>query len=540
MKTVRCPLSIDSGWPAACLLAGSLLAGSLLATAAHADPEPAGFDRLIDLSLADASVVEVLQSFASIAGVELKAPETVHGEVTLELDDVPIRLALHQTCRLRALRCELLPGHGDEPGQLWVRSVADDESGVPAGFFETLSLSLAGASGREVLEAFSKIAGRPVHIEPGELAPIHLELRHVPWPLALLEICDLAGCEVSWGSRWRVTPGSPPSGRRRSLDLDGAPLEDVLRSLTGDPIWGSLGPLRLEIPTELAADVRVPVSAKVEAAPWPELLAALCNPAGLVCGVRYGDPGVLEVGPAPGAKEAPRAGIEPTPPSTTGASLGLRWSRGGRLLAAEPVTLDWEHPAAELTDGEGGRLRVVWIPFEPGHQELLPIAYRCDRAELTLLPLLALPPGPASRSAGGSHELRLEAVEELPETASSRRTPDACSSGDGTPLKVALASRSTSELPPPSPELSLEARVGALLLLVSAEGRNPAAALVSLGDDSLGWRRLALLHPGASGDSPSTTRLEQLAIAPRSTLEILLESTDDVLVLTLPAPRARE
>ncbi len=68
---------------------------------------PLGLDEAIDMALEDASVRQVLESFGSSLGVEARIDEQVGGTVTVQLENVPIRQALDQVCKMAGCRWTL-------------------------------------------------------------------------------------------------------------------------------------------------------------------------------------------------------------------------------------------------------------------------------------------------------------------------------------------------------------------------------------------------------------------------------------------------
>ena len=125
------------------------VAAILTATAiAQLDP-----DEPIDIELKQASLVETLQSFASINGSQLDIDPAIDGSVTIALKRTPWREVLDRICTDHQLECEL---QGGEPPVMRVRRIEgvatrdmspQDETGVPASV-ETLSKQPAGADDR--------------------------------------------------------------------------------------------------------------------------------------------------------------------------------------------------------------------------------------------------------------------------------------------------------------------------------------------------------------------------------------------------------
>ncbi len=78
---------------------------------AHRDPyQKQYFGELIDLSLKDADLVEILRSFAEIGGFNLIIQPGVQGKVTAELKQVPWDQALEQILKINNLGMEITGG----------------------------------------------------------------------------------------------------------------------------------------------------------------------------------------------------------------------------------------------------------------------------------------------------------------------------------------------------------------------------------------------------------------------------------------------
>lgn len=61
----------------------------------------------IDMELEDADLQQVLQAFGAIVQARVVIDETLEGEVTIELHDTPVRLALDSLCRIHGCTWEL-------------------------------------------------------------------------------------------------------------------------------------------------------------------------------------------------------------------------------------------------------------------------------------------------------------------------------------------------------------------------------------------------------------------------------------------------
>lgn len=116
------PLALASPAPAAQAAGPVVEGGSAPALARQVAPgsvvvidqgrQPAWRGEPISLSLKDADLVEVLRSFARLAGVNLIIDPGVKGKVTLELKDVPWDQALYVILKTHGLAAEI-------DGRIW-------------------------------------------------------------------------------------------------------------------------------------------------------------------------------------------------------------------------------------------------------------------------------------------------------------------------------------------------------------------------------------------------------------------------------------
>ncbi|MEM9554567.1 MAG: hypothetical protein AAGC60_09925 [Acidobacteriota bacterium] len=198
-----------------------LFVSSALAYVASAEPQ-VDWEQEISLSLRDADLIEVMSSFSAIAGGELVADEELEGAVTIELVAVPFARSIDRVCVAQGLACYWVDG---SPPTLEVKS--PDVGFV--GFADSLQLSLRDADLVDVLESMRAITQDALALETGLAGSISVELRKVPWPVALEEICRLGGCRVDWGSRpIRVAPATVPRrrGEPGSATMDAADAKD--------------------------------------------------------------------------------------------------------------------------------------------------------------------------------------------------------------------------------------------------------------------------------------------------------------------------
>lgn len=166
----------------------------LLAHLVLVHPATAQHDPPVDLSLKGAPLSDVLASFAAVGGVELDASPDVTGLVDTELDGVPWTTALTLVCHSHRLACR----------------VTEDRLEVrPVGFAgaQPIDMSLREAPLVATLEAFARVAGAPIEIDPAVEGTVTVELDGVPWPDALVATCRVGGCRTAWtDSGVRITP----------------------------------------------------------------------------------------------------------------------------------------------------------------------------------------------------------------------------------------------------------------------------------------------------------------------------------------------
>ncbi len=111
-------------------------------------------DPLLNLSLREAPLGDVLRSFGSILEREVILPEGLDGHVTLEVANTPASLLLEEVCRLNDCGIENLATEG-EPLRVVARSGASPR----------VDLELVGAGLRETLQGLTAL---PILGETGE------------------------------------------------------------------------------------------------------------------------------------------------------------------------------------------------------------------------------------------------------------------------------------------------------------------------------------------------------------------------------------
>jgi type II secretory pathway component GspD/PulD (secretin) len=87
-------------------------AGMSAATHTELTPRFASGNKVVNLSLQDADLREVLQTLAKIGGISIVIDPEVKGTVTAELSDVPWQQALHTILKSHGLAVEV-------DGRLW-------------------------------------------------------------------------------------------------------------------------------------------------------------------------------------------------------------------------------------------------------------------------------------------------------------------------------------------------------------------------------------------------------------------------------------
>lgn len=100
-ESVDCTWSLASGEP------------KVLTVRSVAPGEPASpsrLDELIDISLRDADVVEVLRMVASMINARLQLDPSLEGTVTVEIQDVPVRQFLDHLCYVGGCQWRIVPG----------------------------------------------------------------------------------------------------------------------------------------------------------------------------------------------------------------------------------------------------------------------------------------------------------------------------------------------------------------------------------------------------------------------------------------------
>ena len=472
-----------------------------LAQASQLDNEP------IAMSLKDASLVAVLESFATILGGESAIDPAVTGSVTIELDNVPWRKALGDICQQHSINCEILPG---AKPVLRVRPLDLMEGfALEAGLPEAIDLSLKKADLKETMRSFGLIAGRTVEVDEGVEGSVTLSLYGAPWSVVLEEVCDLEGCAVlRRGEVLRIGKRELASKRRADLELKEVDLAEALGIIAGLPLFDPLGVPEVRLGEEVAGTVTV----DLKNASWVEILDAAVGPLGLEWKFYYGIPSRLDVGVKAAKGKPQKAYLSPHPSrGSEGVELHQRFFPAAAAPEESVARYNWQHSSQGLSAADGWRFQTSWIPFGPKLQVIVPMLVRCEEGEASdevhlfnpvLLPIEA---GWSARYEGMIVELEppgegVEATERKPSEDTLCEATGKITSqvvmreiGDGASAKA-------------SSSFFLPRQVGAYLMLKA--GRDQVAAVMSLGR-LRGQARLAVVEPDGAGG----VKLEEQRVA---------------------------
>lgn len=480
---------------------------------------------LIDMSLRDASLVDVLQSFAKISGCELKLDPEVTGTITVQLKRTPWTVALDQVCRIHQLSCEILAG---EPPVLRVRKLEADRtqpSRLP-GYKEAINLSLKGADLRAVLESMEVISGRSMTIDEGIDGEVTLHVVQAPWPVVLSEICRMSGCRIEWGTEEIRIVAASEERRLHVLDLtlSQADLVTVLKSFAKLPIFGAD---QLEVEIEEGLTGALSVDLKNTA--WSLAIEEICERAGCLWEVRYGDPPVLRFSardPDQDHRDSVAVFLSHPPAGAKPPAVTARFHPPGRAAAVEgDVSFSWTRPI-HMLDAVGDdpwQAKLIWIPLGPDLQLVLPIIVRCRGTAATVEVLDPVHLPLTERWTGQRGGARLELRPAAPQTGSQARVKpvEECLPAPGITVEASLRRAGS-----PALERELRTEVGAYLLVTPPVGEpdpSPTAAVVAIGHDREGRQLLAVVTPAAGG---SGVEVEPWAIPPGETDSRIIRASD--------------
>ncbi len=445
----------------------------------------------IDMSLEDAPLVAVLQSFAKINGCELKIDPEVTGTVTVELKRTPWTDALDQVCRIHRLSCEILAG---EPPVLHVRKLESDD-GRPPGYQETINLSLKNADLRAVLESMEVISGRPVTIDDDVAGAVTMHVEQAPWTVVLSEICGMSGCRIEWGADEIRVVAAPEERRHHAINLtlEKADLVNVLKSFAKLSIFGNTGELEVEIAAALTGSV----SLDLKQTPWSVAIEEICERAGCAWEVDYGDPPVLRFSVRQDRQDPVAAFLTHPPAGAEPPAVAARFHPPGRAVAVEgDASFSWTRPI-HILDAAGDdhwQAKLTWIPLGPELQVVLPLIIHCRESTVEMLDPVKVPLSESWTGQRGGARLELR-----PAAASAGRggripPVEECLPDPGVVVEASLR-RADSKA-----DREFQTDVGAYLLVTPPEGE-PTAAVVALGQDRGDRHILAVLFPSADGSS---------------------------------------
>lgn len=444
-----------------------------------------GYIEGIELALKQAELRSTLQAFGMIGQREVIVDDDVTGTLTLFIRDAPWTVVLEEACNLSGCRVEWgeseLRIRRAEPSALYGRRASERFEHIPA------ADALAAVAGLPIFG----ILGQPELDLAGDLEePVDVELVDVNWQEALNALCDAAACE------WQLAYGAPS---RLTVKPKVAGLDDpVALPATATTLEAAAAELAralgLEIAFEPGLDPESGVRFTAANAIWRDAAADLCRQAACFWSV---EDRRLTLRPKVKALAGhPAAGAEDR-------RLAVRFHPPG---AAEPVTgmarFNWASPVRTFESGGDERwlARLSWIPFGPYLQLVLPTIIRCgEEPEVYLLEPVRLPLDEPHR------QQRNGAIVELSSPGSEDPdAPGASGAAAGGDCLEDRGDRIQATFRPGTAEetrFDVAARVGTYLLLTPpADGRRaPVAAILSLGADSRGRQRIALVQPSADG-----------------------------------------
>lgn len=181
-------------------------------------PGPRGPARL-DLDLQGHDLREVLREVARLAGITIEVAPEVHEVDTLQVVDMPWRLAVDLLAQRAGCEVEALASN-----VLWI----DQPTRISATFEDS--------DVTQVLRVLGAYAGQQVVIGPGVAGRVTVDFRDEPWPRALQTIARAVGAHlvvrpglalVRAGPAHARTEPAPSRGGRVTLELD----EDVSNAI---------------------------------------------------------------------------------------------------------------------------------------------------------------------------------------------------------------------------------------------------------------------------------------------------------------------
>lgn len=170
----------------------------------------------IDLDVVDADPKDVLQTFARILEAELELDAAMIRPVTIRLRNVRVLSALGVLCESIDCQFELVEG---DPARLRIRALASKHPErkvrprLDNPVLEPISISLAGASLRDVLRSFVRIMEVEVDLPENIEGRVTIEMQDVPAGEALDQIC------AQNGLTWRLIEDERNGLKVRRLEI---------------------------------------------------------------------------------------------------------------------------------------------------------------------------------------------------------------------------------------------------------------------------------------------------------------------------------
>lgn len=519
-----------------------LLAGPL---ASALSARQIGDDEAINLDLAEAPLVQILESFAKISGSELAAEPGLAGLVTLKMT-APWTEVFDRVCRDHGLYCEILAG---EPQVLRVR-LADEARGgslpdriaLPAGYQQAINMSLKAADLRETLQSFATISGYSMDLPEALSGSVTVNVEGYPWPVLLSELSRLNGYRVVWGEKSvdfvELTAEEKKELELINMSLEDAPVEPIVKVFGQIPHFFGFENVKMEFDEALAGRT---VTVELHQVDYMQTLDIVCGQLGCDWGLRYGDPVVVWIkssgdaavsaaaevsAPADRFPAIQHAGAEPK-------ELGFRFVPLASPAIEGNVRFSWASPVQVLAPTEDLQAVLSWVPFDTRLSVVLPMVRRCgvSGSSVRLLDPVVLPLKEDRRfeADGATLELRARRGFEgyRPKTAMA-----SCGAERQVPIDVLVRPVDTKKrVRPPERGFVLEGYV----LVTPIDARHPAAAVIDLGADEAGRQQIAVVRPDAERTG---VEVERLVLEPggRTSIRLGTEGTELEMVVGFRQP----
>lgn len=449
-------------------------------------------DEHINLELEEAKLEVTLQTFAALNSAELRLADGIEGSVTMNVTDTPWGEVLDAVCKQHDLACDLLQRPEGQSPVLAVDLAVN--SGLPAGFGETLDISLKDADLKQIIPLFEQVNGGLKVTHPEDLSgTVTLNLRRTPAPVVLTQMLRMNGYEPIWGEGTvEIVPMEDFETYLINMSLKDASLRELLTTfgtlLTGD-IYG-------DVVVDIAPGVAGDVTVELKAVDHMTAFNLICGEVGCHWELSYGEPSVLKVQAATSDKAAMAAGHRPGSRPT---EIGFQFNplSGGGVDGV--ARLAWGTPV-QVFDAPGGeQVATTWLSFGPDLTAVVPTIRQCDQSDVLLDPIVL--PFEEKRFSLTSGELvfRQEAVKDLaPSGLGPKTARPACESSEDNAKNGIVAVRiqakdEVGELPPGSRQLYVE---DSLMMVTPVGSSRPAAAVLVLHqEDSV--QHVAVLNPTA-------------------------------------------